>query len=94
MGCAGMTTGVGRKPPSVPIWNQSGPAVVGSGTPPARPSVGHVAGQVRSVAGCGTAGTIATSVLVRPSAVVTVGSAVYSCRLSMRSLQALRMRSR
>ena len=25
MGCGGMTTGVGRKPPSVPIWIQSGP---------------------------------------------------------------------
>src|SRR5512136_2033851 len=40
-----MATGPGSKPPSVPIWMMGGPAVVGSGTPPSRPSVGQVVGQ-------------------------------------------------
>src|SRR5512146_2362734 len=33
IGCCGMTTGAGVKPPSVPIWIHDGPAVVGSGMP-------------------------------------------------------------
>ena len=40
-----MTTGTGSKPPSAPSWMIGGPAVVGSGTPPSRPSVGHSVGQ-------------------------------------------------
>src|SRR5512136_1639066 len=40
-----MATGPGSKPPSVPIWMMGGPAVVGSGTPPSRPSTGQVVGQ-------------------------------------------------
>src|SRR5579864_1730515 len=37
-----MTTGAGKRPPSVPISIQGGPAVVGSGTPPALPSAAHI----------------------------------------------------
>ena len=56
-GWFGITTGLGRKPPSVPIWMNSGPLVAGSGTPPSRPSCGHISGQ----SGLGEAGTILTS---------------------------------
>src|SRR5450759_3959078 len=89
-GWLGMSTGVGRNPPSVPIWIHDGPTVAGSGTPPALPSVGQEAGQVRSVEGLGTAGTILTSVLARGAASADDcnGSAVYICRFSMRSLLA------
>src|SRR5512135_280169 len=45
VGVEGITTGAGSKPPSVPIWMMGGPAVVGSGTPPSRPSTGQVVGQ-------------------------------------------------
>ncbi len=44
-GVAGITTGAGSRPPSVPIWTHGGPAVVGSGTPPTLASVGQVDGQ-------------------------------------------------
>ena len=33
IGCCGITTGAGMKPPSVPIWIHGGPAFVGSGMP-------------------------------------------------------------
>ena len=41
--------------------DMAGPTVVGSGTPPSRPSCGQFAGKL----GVGTAGTILTSVLAR-----------------------------
>src|SRR6476619_5484464 len=39
------SAGPSRSPPSAPIWMIAGPAVVGSGTPHSRPSVGQVVGQ-------------------------------------------------
>src|SRR5512140_2148003 len=107
-----MSTSDGSRPPSVPIWVILGPAVAGSGTPPARPSAGQESGQqvvpapvgspvTGSGAGAGTtaehsgrvrgfaAGTILTSVLVRPSELTTVESATYRPRLRKRSLPTL-----
>jgi hypothetical protein len=81
-GWDGITATCGRKPPSFPITIHGGPAVVGSGTPPLRPSVGQVGN-----AGFGTAGTILTSVGL-------AGSATYHCRLRVRSFPTLRMRKR
>ena len=42
IGVAGITTGAGSSPPSLPIWIQGGPAVRGSGAPPALPSAAHM----------------------------------------------------
>jgi len=90
IGWFGITAGAGRNPPSVPIWIHSGPAVAGSGTPPSRPSVGQSSGKPA----VGAAGTILTSVLVRPSLLVVVPSASYICRFQKRSLAAFSMRRR
>ena len=77
-----MTAGAGRKPPSVPIWIQSGPGrltlVSGVGT-----TFGSVWAAASSV------GLSATSL-----SVPVVGSATYHWKLKKRSLAALRKRSR
>ena len=52
-------TACGSRPPSLPIWIITGPAVRGSGTPPTRVSVGQRAGQPPVIDGC--AGSILTS---------------------------------
>jgi hypothetical protein len=69
IGVFGQITGVGKKPPSVPIWIMSGPIIRGSGTPPNRPSrMSPVWPRVVTVHASGklaapfTAGTIPTSV--------------------------------
>src|ERR1017187_4389730 len=51
VGVGGITTGAGRRPPSVPIWIHAGPAKSGFGTTPVKPAevipvvVGQVVGQ-------------------------------------------------
>jgi len=56
MGWFTSSAGAGKKPLSVPICSILGPAEAGSGTPPARPSVGQVDGYP-IVAMAGTIGT-------------------------------------
>ena len=80
IGWLGTTTGVGRNPPSVPIWIQLGPAglLVVSG-------VGTTFGSVWAAAT--SAGLRATSL-----SVPVVGSATYHWRFQKRSFAALRIR--
>ena len=98
MGWGGMTTGAGRKPPSVPNWIQFGPSVPASG-------VGKTVGSARAAAT--SAGFSATSVQATPvlsgagfglvarlHGMPLASTALYSDRLKKRSLAAFRMRRR
>ena len=79
-----MTAGAGRKPPSLAIWIQSGPAAL----LPASTGVGDTLGSVCAAAS--SAGFSATSVVPSPC----FGSAVYHWKLKNRSLAALSIRMR
>ena len=79
MGWLGITAGAGRKPPSLPIWIQLGPAGLSAVS-----GVGYTVGS--SCAAATSAALSATS--------VPVASATYHCRFQNRSLAALRIRSR
>jgi hypothetical protein len=98
VGCAGMTLGAGRNPPSLPIWIQSGPSVptTGVGNTPA----GSVSAAATS-SGLRATSVQATPVLSTTGAVFDVSQgfpsasiAWYIDRLKNRSLAALRIRKR
>ena len=76
------TTGLGRNPPSVPIWIQSGPLVAALCT-----GVGKTTGSVCACAS--SSGSSATSL-----SVPVVGSATYHWKLKKRSLAAFSTRKR
>ncbi len=80
IGCAGMTAGAGRNPPSVPIWIQFGPTglLTVSG-------VGKTFGSVCAASSSDCLSATSLSVPV-------VGSATYHCRFQKRSFAALRIR--
>src|SRR5690242_19411917 len=82
MGWLGTVTGAGRKPPSVPIWIQLGPAGL--------LAVSGVGKTFGSVCAASTSDVFSATSLSVP----VVGSATYHWRFQKRSLEALRIRYR